>query len=53
MRKEPDEISLMFGTMFCLTVSADLRSGEIQAIHNNQISLPHSGLVIARAIDEL
>jgi len=46
MKKEPDEIALMFGTMFCLTVSAGLRSGEIRALHRDQISLPHSGLVI-------
>jgi integrase len=53
MKKEPDEIALMFGTMFCLTVSAGLRSGEIRAIHSDQISIPHSGLVIDRAIDEM
>lgn len=52
MRKERDEIALMFGTMFCVTVSAGLRSGEIRALHREQVSIPNSGLVIDRAIDE-
>ncbi len=52
MRKERDETALMFGTMFCVTVSAGLRSGEIRALHREQVSLSNSGLVIDRAIDE-
>jgi len=52
MRKEQEEIALMFGTIFCITVSAGLRSGEIRAMHKEQVSIPHSGLVIDRAIDE-
>jgi integrase len=52
MRKERDEIALMFGTLFCVTVSAGLRSGEIRALHREQVSIPDSGLVIDRAIDE-
>ncbi|MDR2898370.1 MAG: hypothetical protein LBU99_06090, partial [Spirochaetaceae bacterium] len=50
--KEPDEIALMFGTLFCVTVSAGLRSGEIRALHRDQIAIPNSGLIIDRAIDE-
>jgi integrase len=53
MRKEQPEIALMFGTMFCVTVSAGLRSGEIRALHREQISLAHSGLLIDRAVDDL
>jgi integrase len=52
MRTERDEIALMFGTLFCVTVSAGLRSGEIRALHKEQVSVPHSGLLIDRAIDE-
>ena len=52
MRKERDEIALMFGTLFCVTVSAGLRSGEIRALHREQVSIPYSGLVIDRALDE-
>jgi len=52
MRKERDEIALMFGTLFCVTVSAGLRSGEIRALHREQVSVPHSGLVIDRALDD-
>ena len=52
MRKERDEIALMFGTLFCVTVSAGLRSGEIRALHREQVSVYHSGLVIDRAIDD-
>jgi integrase len=52
-RKEGDEsLALMFGTMFCVTVSAGLRSGEIRALHRDQISLANSGLVIDRAADD-
>jgi integrase len=53
MRKEQPEIALMFGTMFCVTVSAGLRSGEIRALHRDQISIANSGLVIDRAVDDL
>jgi integrase len=52
MRKERDEIALMFGTLFCVTVSAGLRSGEIRALHREQVSVPNSGRLIDRAIDE-
>ena len=52
MRKEQPEIALMFGTLFCVTVSAGLRSGEIRALHRDQISIDNSGLVIDRAIDD-
>jgi len=52
MRKERDEIALMFGTLFCVTVSAGLRSGEIRALHRDQISIPNSGLVIDKAVDD-
>jgi len=53
MRKERDEWGLMFGTLFCVAVSAGLRSGEVRALHNEQISIQHSGLVIDRALDDL
>ena len=53
MRKEQPEIALMFGTLFCVTVSAGLRSGEIRALHRDQISVANSGLVIDRAVDDL
>jgi len=53
MRKEKDEIALMFGTLFCVTVSAGLRSGEARALHHDQISIENSGLVIDRAVDDL
>ncbi|MDR3337173.1 MAG: hypothetical protein LBT16_08225 [Treponema sp.] len=44
MRKERPEIALMFGTLFCVTVSAGLRSGEIRAIDNRgQIGLLKKG----------
>ena len=52
MRQERDEVSLMFGTLFCVAVSAGLRSGEVRALHNEQISIPHSGLLIDRALDD-
>jgi len=52
MRKERDEIALMFGTLFCVTVSAGLRSGEIRALNTEQISIANSGLVIDRALDD-
>jgi integrase len=52
-RKEGDEsLALMFGTLFCVTVSAGLRSGEIRALHRDQISIENSGLVIDRAVDD-
>jgi integrase len=52
-RKEGDEsLALMFGTLFCVTVSAGLRSGEIRALHREQVSIPSSGLVIDRAVDD-
>jgi integrase len=52
-RKEGDEsLALMFGTLFCVTVSAGLRSGEIRALHREQVSIANSGLVIDRAIDD-
>jgi integrase len=45
-RKELDEnLALMFGTLFCVTVSAGLRSGEIRALHREQVSIAYSGLV--------
>jgi integrase len=53
MRKERSEIALMFGTLFCVAVSAGLRSGEARAIHQDQISIANSGLVIDRALDDL
>jgi integrase len=43
----------MFGTLFCVTVSAGLRSGEIRALNREQISTANSGLVIDRAVDDL
>jgi integrase len=53
-RKEGDEsLALMFGTLFCVTVSAGLRSGEIRALHRDQISIENSGLIIDRAVDDL
>jgi integrase len=52
MRKEQSEIALMFGTLFCVTVSAGLRSGEIRALHRDQISLANNGLLIDRALDD-
>ncbi|MDR2406539.1 MAG: site-specific integrase [Bacteroidales bacterium] len=52
-RKERDtNLALMFGTLFCVTVSAGLRSGEIRALHQDQISIANSGLVIDRAVDD-
>jgi integrase len=52
-RKEGDgSLALMFGTLFCVTVSAGLRSGEIRALHREQVSIPNSGLVIDRAVDD-
>jgi len=53
MRKEREEIALMFGTLFCVAVSAGMRSGEIRAMFAEQVSLVNSGLVIDRAVDEL
>jgi len=53
MRKEQPEIALMFGTLFCVAVSAGLRSGEVRALHRDQISFANSGLVIDRAVDDL
>ena len=51
MRKERDEIALMFGTMFCLMVSTGMRSGESRALSEEQAILSHSGLIIDRAVD--
>ncbi|ULQ60388.1 site-specific integrase [Brucepastera parasyntrophica] len=53
VHQETDRDALMFGTLFCLTVSAGLRSGEVRALHTEQIYLPRSGLVIDRAVDDL
>ncbi len=53
MRDEPEEIPLMFGTLFCLTVSAGLRSGEVRALHREQINAAQSGLIIDRALDDM
>jgi integrase len=53
MRKEQDEIALMFGTLFCVAVSAGMRSGEISALHREQVSIPNSGLVIDRAVGDM
>jgi integrase len=52
MRKERDEIALMFGTLFCVAVSAGMRSGEIRAMFAEQVSLANRGLVIDRVVDE-
>jgi integrase len=52
MRKEQPDIALMFGTLFYVTVSVGLRSGEIRALHREQVSIANSGLVIDRAIDD-
>jgi len=52
MRKEREEIALMFGTLFCVTVSAGLRSGEVRVLHRDQVSIPNSGLIINQAIDD-
>jgi integrase len=52
MRTERGEIALMFGTLFCVTVSAGLRSGEVRALHKEQVSIPNSGLLINQAIDD-
>jgi integrase len=52
-RKERDgNLALIFGTLFCVTVSAGLRSGEIRALHREQVSIPNSGLLIDRAVDD-
>ena len=53
MRKERDEIALMFGTLFCVAVSAGMRSGEIRALFSEQVNLPNSGLMIDRAVDDM
>jgi integrase len=43
-RKEGDEsLALMFGTLFCVTVSAGLRSGEIRALHREQVPSDRPG----------
>jgi integrase len=52
MRKERPEIALMFGTLFCVMVSAGMRSGEIRALHREQVSVLNSGLAVDRAIDD-
>jgi len=52
MRKERDEIALMFGTLFCIAFSAGMRSGEIRAMFEEQVSTANSGLMIDRAVDE-
>jgi len=52
MRSEKDNIALMFGIMFCVAVSAGMRSGEIRALHRDQVSIANSGLIVDRAVDE-
>jgi len=42
----------MFGTLFCVALSAGLRSGEVRALHREQVSIPDSGLIINQAIDD-
>ncbi|MDR2797399.1 MAG: hypothetical protein LBB80_03570 [Treponema sp.] len=42
----------MFGPLFCVTVSVGLRSGEIRALHREQVSIENSGLVIDCALDD-
>ncbi|MDR2793860.1 MAG: hypothetical protein LBB61_09395 [Treponema sp.] len=39
MRKDRPEIALMFGTLFCVTVSAGMRSGEIRALYRERVSI--------------
>jgi integrase len=52
-RKEGDKsLALMFGTLFCVTVSAGLRSGKIRALHREHVGIPNSGLIIDRALDD-
>jgi len=53
MRVEREEIALMFGTLFCVAVSAGLRSGEVRALHKDHVSIANSGLIINQAIDDM
>jgi hypothetical protein len=43
MWKECPEIALMFGTMFCVTVSAGLRSGEMRVLTRDQMCFVAAG----------
>jgi integrase len=52
MRKEQPTLAVMFGTLFCVAVSAGLRSGEARALHREQVSIENSGLIIDRAVEE-
>ena len=60
-RNDPREVpgtGLLFGAMFCLGISAGLRSGELRAISSDQIISEHladgssiHGLIVDRAVD--
>jgi len=48
---DPPRAGLMFGSMFCLMVSAGLRSGEARALHREQIYEEQGGIIVDRAFD--
>lgn len=50
--KEDAEVSLMFGAMFCLMVSAGLRPGEARGMNVDQLYLDLGGLIVDRAVDD-
>jgi integrase len=52
MRVEREEIALMFGTLFCVTVPVGLRSGEVRALHKDHVSITNSGLIINQTSDD-
>jgi integrase len=47
-----DRYGLMFGTMLLVTVSGGLRSGEIRAMHRDQVFLPQNGIAVTRALSQ-
>lgn len=48
---EGERDPLMFAVMLLTTVSAGLRSGEVRALHRDQIFLDLAGIVVSRQLD--
>lgn len=50
-RDNREREALMFGIMFLITVTAGLRSGEIRAMHRDQIFIELNGIIVNRQFD--
>lgn len=50
--REPREVGIMFGVLFCHMVSAGLRPGEGRAVHLDQLYKEIGGMIVDRAFDD-